>query len=73
MGDDLDRKALVDMANYVPGYESAVANLDKFCHGFGVFQRDLQFYLDDPDYFLSKKYEKFSDTLMQCIGELRER
>ena len=49
---DIARKALEDMAAYIPGYHAAVANPNKFCHGYGVFQRDLQFFKDDPDYFL---------------------
>jgi len=68
---DIARGALEDMAAFIPGYASSVANPDKFCHGFGVFQRDLQFFKDDPDYFLQKRYEIFSGTLAQCLGELR--
>lgn len=68
---DIARKALVDMAKHIPGFKGAVTNPDKFCHGFGVFQRDLQFFLKDPDYFLQKKYENFGDTLAQCLGELK--
>ncbi len=63
------RQALVDMAQHVPGFP--VSNPNKFCHGFGVFQYDLQFFLDDPDYFLQKKYEKFSGTLGKALEELR--
>lgn len=65
------REALEDMAAYVPGYGDAVAKPNKFCHGFGVFQRDLQFFKSDPDYFLGKKYQNFDETLAQCLGELR--
>jgi hypothetical protein len=68
---DIARKALVDMAPHVPGFEGAVANPNKFCHGFGLFQRDLQFFLPDPNYFLGRKYENFEDTLAQCLDELR--
>ena len=67
---DIARGALEDMAAYVSGYASAVANPSKFCHGFGVFQRDLQFFLNDPDYFLQRRYETFSDTLRHCLDEL---
>ena len=35
---DIARQALVDMAEHIPGYEGAVANPDKFCHGYGVLQ-----------------------------------
>ena len=68
---DIARDALEQMSAFVRGYERAVANPDKFCHGFGVFQRDLQFFKDDPDYFLERRYENFADTLAQCLGELR--
>jgi hypothetical protein len=65
------RKALEDVAVYINSYAKAADNPDKFCHGFGVFQRDLQFFLVDPDYFLERKYERFDDTLSQCLAELR--
>ena len=68
---DIARKALEDMAAYIPGYHAAVANPNKFCHGYGVFQRDLQFFKDDPDYFLERRYENFADTLTHCLGELQ--
>jgi len=65
------RKALEDMAVFIPGYASSVANPKKFCHGFGVFQRDIQFFKDDPSYFLERRYEKFSESLAQALNELR--
>src|SRR3954453_6051919 len=65
------RQALEEMATYIPGYETAVANPRKFCHGFGVFQRDLQFFKDDPDYFLQRRYETFAAALAHCVSELQ--
>ncbi|MEA2939863.1 MAG: hypothetical protein QOD09_392 [Bradyrhizobium sp.] len=65
------RKALEDMAQHIPGFP--VSNPSKFCRGFGMFQLDLQFFKEDPadpDYFLERRYEKFSATLGKCIGEL---
>jgi hypothetical protein len=65
------RQALVDMAQHIPGFP--VSTQSKFCRGFGMFQLDLQFFKEapaDPDYFLEKRYEKFSETLGKCIGEL---
>lgn len=64
-------QALVDMAAHIPGYAAAAARPTKFCHGFGLFQRDLQFFVSDPDYFLERKYEQFEETLGQCVAELR--
>lgn len=65
------RQALVDMAAHIPGYERSVANPDKFCRGYGLFQRDLQHFRTDPDYFLSRRYARFDDTLAMCIDELK--
>ena len=47
------RKALEDMAQHIPGFP--VSNPNKFCHGFGIFQLDLQFFKVEPDYFLGKR------------------
>jgi hypothetical protein len=68
---DIARQALVDMAAHVPGFSGAVSRPNKFCHGFGVFQYDLQFFLVDPDYFLEKRYETFTETLGKCLTELK--
>jgi len=65
------RQALVDVAQQISGFP--VSNKNKFCHGFGMFQLDLQFFKDDPDYFLEKRYEKFSETLGKSIGELTDK
>lgn len=65
------RQALVDMAERIPGYERSAANPDKFCRGFGLFQRDLQHFRTDPDYFLQRRYARFEDTLEMCTNELR--
>ncbi len=65
------RQALVDMSKHIGGFSGAVAKPHKFCHGYGMFQRDLQFFCDDPEYFLQKKYERFDDTLAMCIAELK--
>lgn len=67
---EIARKALVDMSQYISGYQAVARNPDKFCHGFGVFQYDLQFFLKDPEYFLLKRYSDFSICLEKCIGEL---
>ena len=50
-----------------------MSNPNKFCRGYGMFQLDLQFFKEDPDYFLEKRYEKFSETLGRCIGELTDK
>lgn len=67
---DIARKALVDMAKFIPGFKGAAANPDKFCHGFGIFQYDLQFFRVDPDYFLDQRYTEFDASLAKAIEEL---
>jgi hypothetical protein len=62
------RKALEDMAKHISGFP--VSNPNKFCHGYGMFQYDLQFFLEDPAYFLEKRYEKFGETLAKSVKEL---
>ena len=65
------RKALLDMAAHIPGYNFAFNRADKFCHGFGVFQYDIQFFKVNPDYFLNREYEKFEATLHHAMVELK--
>lgn len=65
------RASLVAMAAHVRGYERAVANPDKFCRGFGLFQRDLQHFPSDPEYFLSRDWARFDHTLAHCVDTLR--
>ena len=68
---EIARQGLVDMASYIPAYRGAVAKADKFCHGFGIFQLDLQFFKSEPDYFLSRRYADFDVALARCVGELK--
>jgi hypothetical protein len=65
------REALVAMAAYVPGYKSVAKNPDKFCHGFGIFQYDLQFFIDNPNFFLEKRWYSFDKCLEALMGELK--
>jgi len=69
---DIARQALVDMAQYIPGYQKVAKNPRKFCHGFGLFQYDIQFFKKtDPAYFLERKYETLDGTLGKCLDELK--
>ncbi|MGK6357019.1 hypothetical protein ACMGDH_17530 [Sphingomonas sp. DT-207] len=64
------RAALIDMAQHVPGYAAMAARPNKFCHGFGLFQYDIQFFKVDPDYFLERRYIRLNETAGKCIAEL---
>lgn len=68
---DIARQALVDMAQFIGGYQGVAAKANKFCHGFGIFQYDLQHFLNDPNYFLQKQYTDFDICVGKCITELR--
>lgn len=68
---DIARAGLVEMARHINGYAGAVAKPHKFCHGFGLFQLDLQFFIEDPQYFLQQRYEHFDQTLGKCIDSLK--
>ena len=67
---DIARAVLLEMAEHVPGFGFANGNKKKFCHGFGIFQYDLQFFEDDPDYFLDQKWADFDACLGKCVEEL---
>lgn len=69
---DIARNCLLEMAKHINGYESAVNNADKFCHGFGIFQYDLQHFVTNPDYFLQKKWANPDDCFAHCISELND-
>ncbi|MCS6622811.1 hypothetical protein N0B44_07810 [Roseibacterium beibuensis] len=64
-------QGLIDMAAYVPGYSGVAAKPNKFCHGFGIFQYDLQFFKVDPKHFLEKRYASFDACLAKCLSELK--
>jgi hypothetical protein len=65
------RQSLVDMAKFVNGYNGAVKNPNKFCHGYGIFQYDIQFFKTDPQYFLQKKWADIDACFGKCINELK--
>ena len=66
------RQALVDMAQYIPGYQKVVRIPDKFCHGYGIFQYDIQFFKDDPAFFLQKKWSDITACIGKVVVELRQ-
>ncbi len=66
------RGALLAMASHVRGYEAATINPNKFCHGFGIFQYDLQFFRENPAYFLEQAWGNFDACLAQFVKELRQ-
>jgi len=62
------------MGQFIAVYHKiAKANPDKFCHGFGIFQYDLQFAKAgvDPDYFLNRDWFDFGKCLTKALHELK--
>lgn len=69
---DLAHQALIDMARYIPGFSGVAASPDKFCHAFGIFQYDLQFFKTNPTYFLQGGYADFPTCAALCVAELKQ-
>lgn len=67
---EVARAAFVAMAGHIAGYRPYIARAQKFAHGFGLFQRDLQFFKEDPAFFLESKYADFDTALAVAIREL---
>jgi hypothetical protein len=66
------RAALEAVGEHVPAFKQvAESSPSKFCRGYGIFQLDLQFFLDKPDYFLQQKWHNFDECLSQCLNELK--
>ena len=73
-GEDMFRiahGALVAMSEHVPSFAGVAKRPTKFCHAYGIFQYDLQFFKTDPDYFLDRKWRSFESSLGKCLEELR--
>jgi hypothetical protein len=68
---DLAHEALVAMARHVPSFAKVAMRPEKFCHGYGIFQYDIQFFTEDPDYFLNKEWRHFERSLAKAVEELR--
>jgi peptidoglycan hydrolase-like protein with peptidoglycan-binding domain len=65
------REALVRVARHIPSYAPAAAHPDKFCRGFGIFQRDLQFFPSDPAFFLETQWSDAGACFGRVMDELK--
>lgn len=69
---NIGRQALIDMAAVVGGAYAKMAKIPtKYCHGYGVYQVDIQHFLSEPDYFLERQWETFDGSLQRALGVLR--
>jgi hypothetical protein len=67
------RAALERLAKNNSGYATAAKNPNKFCHGFGMFQYDIQFFKTDPDFFLNENWATWTGTLSRGVTELKDK
>jgi hypothetical protein len=67
------RQAIVDMATVATEYQKYLRNPSKFAHAFGIFQRDIQEFTTDPDFFLQKQWYSYTKCLEKCLAELEEK
>lgn len=65
------RAALGTLAEIDSTYRRVfLGNANKFCHGFGILQYDIQHMKTDPDFFLQRKWLSFDACLDNAINEL---
>jgi len=68
---EVARAALVAVGAHDQTYRRiAETKPNKFCHGFGIFQYDIQFFKSDPDFFLERQWRDFDECLKRCVREL---
>ncbi|WP_426436031.1 hypothetical protein [Bradyrhizobium genosp. P] len=68
------RQALEDIAKYNNDYAAAARNPDKFCHGFGIFQYDIQHFEEASgrDFFLKQGWYDFDQCAAKLTEELKQ-
>lgn len=68
----IGREALISLAAHLREFRKYATDRfpNKFCRGYGIFQYDLQFYKENPDFFLEKRWYDFDECLKLVVGEL---
>ena len=68
----IGREALKALGAHLPDFTKYGTDQfpEKFCRGYGIFQYDLQFYKDNPDFFLEKRWHDFDECLSLLLKEL---
>jgi hypothetical protein len=71
---DLAHQLLVEMgdATGIEAYQDVGRRPDKFVHGYGIFQFDLQFFRRDPDFFLEQRWKNIDACVEKLMTELRK-
>jgi hypothetical protein len=70
---DLAHQLLVQMgdATGIEAYQHLGTRPDKFVHGYGLFQYDLQFFRRDPDFFLEQRWKNIDACVEKMMAELK--
>src|SRR5262245_9085052 len=70
---DLAHRLLREMGNAtgIEIYQDLATRPEKFVHGYGIFQYDLQFFRSDPNFFLEQRWKSLDACLEKLMGELR--
>lgn len=63
------REALEAIAQHNADYRAVAVKPNKFCHGFGIFQYDLQFFKPNPQFFLEKRWHDFDACLSVFVRD----
>jgi len=71
---DLAHRLLIEMgdATGIETYQALGRRPDKFLHGYGLFQYDLQFFRTDPDFFLQQRWRSIDACVEKMMSELRK-
>jgi hypothetical protein len=69
---DMAHQLLVQMGDGtgIEAYQHLGTRPDKFVHGYGIFQYDLQFFLRDPNFFLEQRWKSISACVEKLMAEL---
>ena len=70
---DLAHQLLVEMgdATGIEVYQALGKRPHKFVHGYGIFQYDLQFFREDPEFFLQQRWRNIDACVEKLMKELR--
>jgi hypothetical protein len=69
---EIAREALKNVGRWDTTYKNLYnTKPDKFCHGYGIFQYDLQFFKTNPNFFLNKEWGDIEKLIEMAINELK--
>lgn len=69
---EVAREALKNVGRWDAIYKKLYDNNpDKFCHGYGIFQYDLQFFKTNPNFFLNKEWGDIDKLIQMALSELK--